>query len=106
MQKYLYAIFVFLMAVAVLVTAVPASKNSNNGNNGKAKAVKTASSTPKVTCTICRGPGDECKDSKTASKNTTCDKCCKFTGVADDPNEVPSFIWPMMGPNAKSDSKP
>jgi len=60
---------------------------------------------PKKACMVCRGLGDDCKSSKTMQG---CDKCTKFTGVADDPNQVPSWIWPMLeadGPGAKDQMK-
>lgn len=88
MQKYLLLI-VALSACLALVSAAPK----------KAAAKKTVH---KLSCTTCRGPGDDCTSSH---KENNCDKCYYFRGIANDPSKVPPFIWTAMGPGAKEASK-
>jgi len=58
----------------------PAAAASSADNNRKPKPTSKF-----VTCTSCRGLGDDCKSNKVYR---TCDKCVKMTGIASDPSSL------------------
>jgi len=84
--------FIAISACLILASAAPPAKPA-----AKKVPVKKAGP-PKIACTVCQGVGTDCKSEKTDSK---CDKCAKFTGVADDPKEVPEYMWGIMPAGSK-----